>query len=145
MINDDKRPKIIIAGNGMMTGGRVLHHLKRYLNDERAGLLIVGFQAPHTLGRKIQDGATSVKIYNDDVAVRATVERIEAFSAHGDQKKLTRWLRPQEGKVSKIFLVHGEHPVKEAFAKHLEAELGTEVIIPREHQVVEIENVSVAR
>ena len=145
VINDDKRPKIIIAGNGMMTGGRVLHHLKRYLNDERAGLLIVGFQAPHTLGRKIQDGATSVKIYNDDVAVRATVERIEAFSAHGDQKKLTRWLRPQEVKVSKIFLVHGEHPVKEAFAKHLEAELGTEVIIPREHQVVEIENVSVAR
>ena len=137
-INDDKRPKIIIAGNGMMTGGRVLHHLKRYLNDERAGVLIIGFQAPHTLGRKIQEGVESVKIYNDTVAVRASVERIEAFSAHGDQKKLTRWLKPEEGTIRKIFLVHGENPVKEAFAKHLEAELDAEVIIPREHQVVEL-------
>ncbi|MCR4312228.1 MAG: MBL fold metallo-hydrolase, partial [Candidatus Uhrbacteria bacterium] len=118
LINDDKRPKIIIAGNGMMTGGRVLHHLKRYLSDERAGLLIVGFQAPHTMGRKVQDGATSVKIYGDEVAVRATVERIEAFSAHADQKKLTKWLKPEEGKEPKIFLVHGENPVKERFAEH---------------------------
>lgn len=137
-INGDARPKIIIAGNGMMTGGRVMHHLSRYVNDEKSGLLIIGFQAPYTLGRKIQDGAKSVKIYGENIDVKASVERIEAFSAHGDQKKITSWLRPEEGKITTVFLVHGEDDVKQKFAQHLRTTLGVEVVIPREHQVVEL-------
>ena len=137
-INSDRRPKIIIAGNGMMTGGRVLHHLKRYLGDSRCGVLIVGFQAPGTLGRKIEEGATTATIYKEEITVRASVEKIEAFSAHGDQAKLTRWLKPEDGVLPKVFLVHGENPVKETFAKHLRKELGIAVEIPRENQVVEL-------
>lgn len=130
LINDDKRAKIIIAGNGMMTGGRILHHLKRYVDDPLSGILIVGFQAKGTLGRKILDRADTVRIYGQEFRVRADVLAIGAFSAHGDKDKLFRWLHPQEGKIEKIFLVHGENPVKDAFAAFLRKSLPSEIFIP---------------
>ncbi|MFH1767268.1 MAG: MBL fold metallo-hydrolase [Patescibacteria group bacterium] len=130
-INNDHRPKIIIAGSGMMTGGRILHHLKRYLNDEKSGLLIIGYQAEGTLGRRIFDGASKVMIYGDEVDVRASVEAIGAFSAHGDRNKLARWLVPKSGEVKKIFLVHGEEVVKVDFKSFLQDKVSSEVIIPK--------------
>lgn len=138
-INDAKPPKIIIAGSGMMSGGRIMHHLKRYLQDEKNTLLIIGFQAEGTLGRQIYDGKKMVRIYNDDVMVKARVESIGAFSAHADQEKLTRWLHPEEGPMPKqVFLVHGDPEVKMAFKAHLEMELKTKITIPELHSSHEL-------
>ena len=95
-------------------------------------MLIVGYQAEGTLGREIQEGAKSVKIFDEDVEVKARVEKIPSFSAHGDREKLTRWLKPESGVLpKKIFLNHGDTDQKIAFRKHLEQELeGVEIIIP---------------
>src|SRR3989339_685875 len=131
LINDIPAPKIIIAGSGMMSGGRVMHHLLRYLPDPKSMLLIIGYQAHGTLGRAIYEGAPRVRIYGQEVEVRASIQAIGAFSAHGDMNKLTDWLRPENGKnPKKIFLVHGDPEAKEVFATHLRHELRTEVIIP---------------
>jgi metallo-beta-lactamase family protein len=138
LINADKRPKIIIAGNGMMTGGRVLHHLKRHIYDPLSGVLVVGYQAKGTLGRKILDREKTVRIYGEEFPVRAEVLAIEAFSAHGDKDKLLRWLHPESGKVQKIFLVHGENPVKDSFSEYLKQNLSAEIIIPRLSQSFEL-------
>jgi len=138
LINADRRPKIIIAGNGMMTGGRVLHHLKRHVSDPLSGVLVVGYQAKGTLGRRILDREKTVRIYGEEYPVRAEVLAIEAFSAHGDKEKLLRWLHPEEGKVSKIFLVHGENPVKASFAEYLQKSLSAEIIIPQLAQSFEL-------
>lgn len=137
-INEDGRPKIIIAGNGMMTGGRILHHLRRYIDDERTGILVIGFQAPGTLGRKILNKAPEVRIFGQEVKVRAEVENIEAFSAHGDRAKVARWLHPEQGTIEKIFLVHGEDGAKMSFTSYLKNMTNAEVIIPRMHQVFEL-------
>jgi metallo-beta-lactamase family protein len=138
LINDDKRAKIIIAGNGMMTGGRVLHHLKRHVSDPLSGVLVVGYQAKGTLGRKILDRVDKVRIYGEEYPVRAEVLSIEAFSAHGDKEKLLRWLHPETGQISKIFLVHGDNPVKDAFAEYLKKNLSAEIIIPHLSQTFEL-------
>jgi metallo-beta-lactamase family protein len=138
LINDDKRPKIIIAGNGMMTGGRIMHHLARYIDDPKSGLLIIGYQAKYTLGRVIQNGATDVSIFREKHAVRATVLTIDSFSAHGDQQKLTTFIRGAGALPEKIFLVHGEGPTKDIFADHLRLTLNVEVEIPRIMQTYEL-------
>ncbi|MDP2631491.1 MAG: MBL fold metallo-hydrolase [Candidatus Uhrbacteria bacterium] len=136
-INDDTRPKIIIAGSGMMTGGRVLHHLKRYLEDKKSGVLIIGFQAEETLGRQIQDGAKEVSIFREKVAVNAEVSVISSFSAHGDRNKLAKWLKPKKGDIAKIFLVHGDPEVKEEFKKFLSDKIKSEIIIPKIYESFE--------
>jgi len=133
-INDTPLPKVIIAGSGMMSGGRIMHHLRRYLPDPKTTLLIIGYQATGTIGRQIFNGAKSVNIFGKRVEVKAKVMGIGAFSAHGDQAKLTRWLHPEDGKMpQKIFLVHGDAEDKTAFATHLRDALHTEVIIPTLH------------
>lgn len=137
-INDAVPPKIIIAGSGMMSGGRIMHHLIRYLPDKNSRLLIIGYQARGTIGRKLYEGAKRVRIFGEDVEVRASVSAIGAFSAHADMNKLTRWLHPQDGKTpQKIFLVHGDPEAKEVFATHLRHQLGTEVIVPEYQSVHE--------
>lgn len=138
LINNDPRPKVIIAGNGMMTGGRIMHHLARYVDDEKTGILIVGYQARHTLGKLIQQGKTDISIFGEPHTVRATIETIHAFSAHGDQKKLTRFLRGDGKLPSTVFLVHGEADTKEEFAVHLRTALGVTVEIPHIEQTYEL-------
>jgi metallo-beta-lactamase family protein len=138
LINDDKRAKIIIAGNGMMTGGRVLHHLKRYISDPLSGVLIVGYQAQGTLGRKILEKIKTVRIYGKEYPVRCEVRSIEAFSAHADMTKLLRWLHTEYGSIEKIFLVHGDNPVKDDFAKYLKENLPAKIIIPHLFQSFEL-------
>ncbi len=130
-INEVVGSKIIIAGSGMMSGGRIMHHLKRYLSDPKTTVLVIGYQAEGTLGRKIFGGAKSVSIYGKRIPVRAQIKGIGAFSAHGDQNKLTRWLQPESGiKPKKIFLVHGDKKAKEIFATHLREVIKTDVVIP---------------
>lgn len=138
-INDLPKPKVIIAGSGMMSGGRIMHHLMRYLSDPSTILLIIGYQADGTIGRQIFNKAESVTIFGKRIDVRAQVMAIGAFSAHGDRNKLTRWLHPEDGNIpKKIFLVHGDTDAKTAFAEHLRNELATEVVIPEYHSVMSI-------
>ncbi len=138
LINEDKKPKIIIAGNGMMTGGRIMHHLARHISDSKSGLLIVGYQARHTMGKLIQGGAKEVNIFSVKHSVNITIETIHAFSAHGDQAKLTKFIRGTGTLPSTVFLVHGAANIKEEFATHLRTVLGVTVEIPRIEQTYEI-------
>jgi metallo-beta-lactamase family protein len=138
-INDAPAPKIIIAGSGMMSGGRIMHHLLRYLSDSKNQLLIIGYQAHGTVGRDLFDGAKKVHIYGKEVDVHAQISAIGAFSAHGDMYKLTKWLTPADGKMpEKVFLVHGDAEAKEGFAEHLRKQLPSEVIIPGWQEEFEI-------
>ena len=130
-INDVPKPKVIIAGSGMMHGGRIMHHLIRYLPDPESCLLIVGYQAQGTLGRRLFDGVKKVRIYGQEVEVKAEVKAVGAFSAHADRRKLTEWLRPDNDIIpKKIILVHGDPDVQEEFAAHLRNALDTEILIP---------------
>jgi metallo-beta-lactamase family protein len=129
-INDVRGPAIVIAASGMATGGRVLHHLRRRLPDARTTVLIVGFQAPGTRGRLIQDGARTVRIFGEDVPVRAHVEAIHGLSAHADADGLVRWLRTAGRSPRRVFVVHGEPGPAGALAARIRGELGWDAIVP---------------
>lgn len=117
LINDAPSPKIIIAGSGMMNGGRIIHHALRYLPYKNNTLLIIGYQANGTLGRKILEGQTPVFVAGQEVPVRCRVKAIGALSAHGDQKKLLGWLSGATGRPKRIYLNHGEPPASAALQK----------------------------
>jgi metallo-beta-lactamase family protein len=116
-LNDLDCCAIVIAGSGMMTGGRILHHLRNQLYKPQASLVVVGYQAQGTLGRILVDGAKRVRIYGTEIDVRASVHTINGLSAHADRDDLLRWLEGT-GRAP-AYLVHGEPPVMESFAHHL--------------------------
>ena len=128
-INERPGPAIIIAGNGMCTAGRIKHHLKHNLWREGASLVIIGFQAKGTTGRKIVEGAKQVKIFRENVTVRAKVFTIGGFSAHADQDDLLRWIANFESKP-RVFVVHGEATASEAFRVKIEEEYGLLAHVP---------------
>ena len=120
MLNKKDGPMIIISADGMCEAGRVLHHLANNISDPRNTVLIVGYMAENTLGRKIRDGAKEVSILGDMYSVRAKVETINAFSAHADYTEMTDWLdRVDTSRLRKIFLVHGEKDAQEFFKDYL--------------------------
>ncbi|MDQ1324996.1 MAG: metallo-beta-lactamase family protein [Campylobacterota bacterium] len=106
-INEVDRRAIIIAGSGMCTGGRILHHFKNRLWNRKNAVIFVGYQVEGTLGRHMVDGARWVKIYREDILVRASVHTINGFSAHADQSAIVEWISHMED-LHRIFLVHGE-------------------------------------
>jgi len=102
-------PAVIISASGMAEAGRILHHLKNNIDDAANTVLLVGFQAQHTLGRRLQDGDETVRIFGDEYHVRAEVKTIEGYSAHADQAGLLHWAEPfDRQKLQTFFLVHGE-------------------------------------
>ena len=117
-INSVRAPKIIIAGNGMMNGGRIIYHLERYLPDQRNTLLIIGYQAYGTLGRKILEGHKWIPLFTRSVPVRAKIQAIGGFSAHADQKKLLSWIGSAK-QLKRICLVHGDPDNMRQFALKL--------------------------
>jgi metallo-beta-lactamase family protein len=129
-INKIEGPAIIIAGNGMCTAGRIRHHLEANLWRKGTSLVIVGFQAEGTTGRRLVDGAKQVKILGEDVSVKARVFTIGGFSAHADQNDLLEWAGHFESKP-RVFLVHGEPVATEALAGKIKQLLGLEVHIPK--------------
>ncbi len=106
-INDVKSGAVIIAGSGMCTGGRILHHFKHRLWDEKNTLIFVGYQARGTLGRRIIDGAEWIKIYHEQIRVMAKIYMINGFSAHADQSEMIEWMKKFD-QLAEIFLIHGE-------------------------------------
>ncbi len=110
-------PRIIIAASGMITGGRVLHHMLHSLSNEDTTVLFVGYQAEGTRGQIIQSGAPEVRIFGKNVSIRAHRESISGFSAHGDRDELLRWLRSCRGTPQQVKIVHGEPPSATAFSE----------------------------
>ena len=130
-INEQKGPAIVIAGNGMCTAGRIKHHLKHNLWRPGASLVIVGFQAQGTTGRRIVDGEKSVKIFRENVAVRARVFTIGGFSAHADQADLMAWASHFAESRPRVFVVHGEATASRTLAEKLQEDLGLQAHVPK--------------
>jgi metallo-beta-lactamase family protein len=129
-------PMIIIAGSGMATGGRVLHHLKRCLPDHRNTVLLPGFQAAGTRGRALQNGARTIRIHGQDVSVRARVETIDGLSAHADRTELLRWLRGFSRPPARTYIVHGEPEGADALAAAIQSELGWTAVVAEDGATV---------
>lgn len=140
-LNDRDGPGVIISASGMCEGGRVLHHLKNHATKPDSMVLFVGFQAEHTLGRRIRDGANPVRIYGEEVTIRAAVRRADAYSAHADRDELLAWADSvrDRGRVKGWFLVHGEPEAQDALAEALEARAGGDVATPGRGEKFELE------
>lgn len=137
-LNEKPGPMIIISASGMCEHGRILHHLRNNIEDPKNIVLIVGYQAEHTLGRKLVDGHKQVKIFGDPYKVRASVYVMDAFSAHADRSDLLDYIGKIEG-LKKVFLVHGEEKQLDAFNEALHQNGFDDVYIPSLGEEVEID------
>jgi len=130
--------KVIIAGSGMMGGGRIIHHASNFLGDPKTQLVFVGFQAEGTLGRQIQDGKKTLNIMGNQVMVRAQLREIKTMSSHADQGQLLTWLKKIEG-LKEVYLVHGEELPRLVLTEKIKLEIpGTKVILPTINQEIEL-------
>jgi metallo-beta-lactamase family protein len=118
-INYEPTLKVIISSSGMCEAGRIRHHLKHNLWKKECSIIFVGFQANGTLGRTLLDGAKKVKIFDEEIAVLATIYNFTGLSAHADRDGLLKWINGFDKKPDKIFVVHGEDSVCDVFVKSL--------------------------
>ncbi len=130
-LNDFSGPRIIISSSGMLTGGRVLHHLKRILPDKKNLVVLVGYQAPGTRGRSMLEGAQHLKIHGEMVPIKAQFVDLHGLSAHADRRDLIRWLRSGERLPEVVFVVHGEAEAATAMAALVEKEFSIKTVAPR--------------
>jgi metallo-beta-lactamase family protein len=137
-LNDLHGPFVVISGSGMCEQGRILHHLRNGIEDPRNTVLITGFQAQDTLGRKLVEKWPEVKIFGEPMRVRAEVSSLDELSGHADQRELLQWIRPIAPKLRKVFLVHGEAQQSAVFAKLLQSEYGLNVVVPTPGQSFEL-------
>jgi metallo-beta-lactamase family protein len=144
-IRHAKRPIMVVASSGMLTGGRVMHHLKDFLPDPRCTLLFIGYQGEGTLGRHIQNGATSARIDGEEIPVRCRVRVISGFSAHADQHELEAWLAHfgragtgDDRTPKRVFIVHGDPDAADAFAGRVRDRLGMEPHVAAHREVVDL-------
>ncbi|WP_456392083.1 MBL fold metallo-hydrolase RNA specificity domain-containing protein [Persephonella sp.] len=128
---------IILAGSGMCTGGRIKHHLKHNLWRPESSVIFVGYQAKGTLGRQIIDGAKTVRIYGEEIAVKAKIYTINGFSSHADQSVLLEWLRSFEDKET-VYIVHGEPEIMEVFRDKINGELSVKSHIVEKGEAIYI-------
>jgi metallo-beta-lactamase family protein len=129
-IDRSTAPKVIISASGMATGGRVLHHLQRFLPGEQNAVLLVGYQSAGTRGRQLAEGADELKLHGQYVPVRARVVQIQALSAHGDYAELIEWLRPAAIAPRRVFVTHGEPGASDAFRRRLGETFGWDATTP---------------
>jgi metallo-beta-lactamase family protein len=137
-IHEMKGPKIIIAGSGMSNGGRIVHHEKMYLPDARNTLLILGYQSPHTLGRALQDGAKSVRIFGEEVPVRANVVTIGGYSAHKDSDHLLEFVEETSDSLEKVFVILGEPKSSLYLVQKIRDYMGIDAVMPHRGETVDL-------
>jgi metallo-beta-lactamase family protein len=127
-------PKIVISASGMLTGGRVLEYLKYLAPDPNNAILLIGYQAEGTRGRRLKNGEPELKIHGQFVPVKASVEEISGLSGHADQSELLQWLGQMGQSVQKVILVHGESQAQETFRAKIEQDLHITTQIAREDE-----------
>ena len=138
-LNEITEPAIIISASGMAEAGRVRHHLKNNLGDERNLVLFVGYCAEHTLGAQLLAGRTPVNVFGEPVSVRARIASIDAFSGHADSNELQAYVKALTGNIKTISIIHGEEPQCLAFAETLRSlKPKANVVVPTYQQVAEI-------
>lgn len=138
-LNHHPGAMIVIAGSGMITGGRILHHLKHRLSDPRTTVLLVGFQARGTRGRSLQERASTLRIYGQDVPVRARVEVVDGLSAHADQNEILRWLSTFRRPPRQTWVVHGEPGPAATLAQLVHERLGWSTAVAEDGARVALE------
>jgi metallo-beta-lactamase family protein len=134
----NKSGVVIIAGSGMCTGGRIVHHIKNNIEKENTHIVFVGYQVEGTLGRKLVDGEKEVRVMGQNLQVRAKIHTLGGFSAHGDQRDLRYWLRGFGHSPAKVFIVHADEEIAIGFASNIRTELGVEVDIPKLNEEFEL-------
>jgi len=137
-LNDLRGPLLVISASGMCEAGRILHHLRNNIEDPRNTVLITGFQAENTLGRKLVEKWPEVNIFGEPMRVRAEVASLLELSGHADQRELIEWLAPITPNLKKVFLVHGEPPAQHALAKLIEERYRIPVAIPARGESFEL-------
>jgi metallo-beta-lactamase family protein len=137
-LNDVAGPCMIMAGSGMCSGGRILHHLRYNLPDPKTAVLIVGFQSPGSLGRRLVDGEPFVSIFGERIPVRASIHTLGGFSAHAGQDELVRWFGTMAKSRPKLILAHGEDKARETLAKRMQSEFGVRALRPALGETIEI-------
>ncbi len=130
LINTDQTPKVILSASGMCEAGRIRHHLKHNLWRADSTILFVGYQSQGTLGRKLIDGATDVKLFGESVAVHAVIENLNGISGHADRDMLLNWLKAMDRTPKQVFVNHGEDGVCDDFVKTIETQLGYPATAP---------------
>lgn len=135
---DDPRPKIVIAGSGMLSGGRILTYLTKKLDAKNTTILLVGYQAEGTRGRRLLEGEKQLKIYGKFYTVGASIIHLESLSAHADQSELIDWLNEIRNIPEEVFLIHGELSTMEGFVEKIENTYGWNVRIPELHESVHL-------
>lgn len=133
-LNDLHGPFMVISASGMCEAGRILHHLKNNINDPRNTVLITGYQAENTLGRKIEERRDEVPIFGELTQLRAEVEVLDALSGHADREEMLAWLKPIATGLRRIFLVHGEPEQQAPFAAAIRERYGVDVVVPQRGQ-----------
>jgi metallo-beta-lactamase family protein len=129
---------VIISASGMCEQGRILHHLWNNIEDPRNTILITGFQAADTLGRKLIEKWTEVQIFGEPMRVRAEISSLDELSGHADQHELLDWIKPLAGSLRRVFLVHGEPQQAQTLAKLLDSQYGLEVTVAKPGDTFEL-------
>ena len=137
-INDRRGPMVIISASGMAENGRILHHLRNNIEDARNTIVIVSWQSPDTLGRRLVEGAKQVKIFGEEFTRRAEVVAINGLSAHAGQDMLLRYAMANNGRTRKIILVHGEPKPAQVFQQKLAAAGGPPTIYPEQAMAINL-------
>ncbi len=135
---DDPRPKIVIAGSGMVTGGRVLTYIKQLAGKKSTSILLVGYQAEETRGRKLLEGTTELKMFGKYVDINANIMHLESLSAHADQEELLTWMGAIQNVPEKVFLIHGENTAMEIYKSKIQERFGWHCHIPKLNEVIEL-------
>jgi metallo-beta-lactamase family protein len=136
-LNSLDAPAIVIASSGMLSGGRILHHVHNHVSDPRATIIFCGFQSPGTLGSILVGGARSIRMYGQELPVRATIVNLAGYSAHADQNELLRWLGTLQNKPT-VYAVHGDPKVVATFDGVVSAKLGLKTVAGTRGATVEL-------
>ncbi len=137
-LNSLEGPFIVISPSGMCEVGRILHHLRHNIEDPRSTVLITGYQAENTLGRKLIEGMKEVRIFGEPVEVKAEIASLQALSGHADREELIQWMKPMVSRLKKVFLVHGEPDQAAGLAGLICKTYGIEAIMPHRGQSFEL-------